>query len=621
MANGKIILTALLAAALLLAPASALNDLQVTLAPVWIRSLSDQQMTITLTNLPTSRDSVNELRIPKPAIAETTLTCGAAPEGWNLASPFGSAICAYATDSNPIVPNSTFTIGLTATFGKGYPINLTLVAKDNGTESAQSTHLLAVGYDGEPPADITLASPAPGSWQRAGLGIYFDATASDDNSGIAECFVILSPVQDLGSLEHKKEDGSCRGIVMLPSSLAEGKHVLRLTERDAAGNPRSKDVEIRVDNTPPKIKSLYFSGAPGFVRPGSEFTLTVQLEDKGSGFAASTVGADLSKITGSPSDVDAKADGCDSQGCYWKRTASAGLSDGAQLAYAVFASDIAGSGIAYRDGAVAADSRKPEIRIITDIEPITTASSFQLNFAVSEAREGSGADRRATHALLDGADLGAICSGEGSLSCSAQVSAADGKHVLKISSADAVGNIADEAAAEFTVDTAAPAISRLSASFRLLSGGLVISADVSDATTDVKRAWVLVKTEGMPDRRIDLARNGDEWSSQIVAEPDLKREYSLEFSAEDSAGNGASESMGANLFQIFVVGALAHLFAAALLAVFLYWAYSRTIKKHKVVGHYRSYRPETLGEKLEKFWFDLTRRKRYQQKKLEEGKE
>jgi hypothetical protein len=128
----------------------------------------------------------------------------------------------------------------------------------------------------------------------------------------------------------------------------------------------------------------------------------------------------------------------------------------------------------------------------------------------------------------------------------------------------------------------------------------------------------VIKKAGEPDQTLELKKSGNEWSAVFRPYPDLKREYSLEFYGTDSAGNVASSTMQANLFQIVVVGLLTHIFAGVLLVVFLYWAYTRTIKKHKAAVHYESYHPETFGEKLEKWWFGLTKRKpKHFQKKLE----
>ncbi|MFH0962031.1 MAG: hypothetical protein V1820_05080 [archaeon] len=602
--------SSLLFAFFLVAPIFASNELQAEVSPKWVNTLSETDYVLDFENLAASADAVNEIRIPKPANNATKITCGSAPAGWDLASPFGTAICAYATSESPIQPGGLERIPLKISFAE-LPLNITILAKDNGTDNVQTRFVLGISFDNTTPAEIKISSPAPDSWERQGLGIYFDATADDADSGISSCTVSLGSTF-LGSLNYSKEDGKCKGIVYLPERVPEGKQVIVVSERDAAGNEKTHLVQITVDNTPPKIKRVEIRDigglVSGFVRPGTGFEIVAQIEDGGSGFSESTVEADISKLVGVDGAISIKPEKCDVSSCKWTGTVASAAQDGEILSFVVFASDKAGSGIALSDSVARVDSENPLISVSGTVEDISSRSKVPLSFSVTDGSDGSGISTEGIVVELDGAQVEKSCTGG---NCLIDIEFSDGKHILKILANDNVGNPATPYSKEFRVDTKGPSISAATVKYRILSSltGVLIQATISDATTDVKSAQIV-----SAGKTIELSRNGAIWSGVVVPQADLKLVSEIEIFAEDYAGNRASAKIDEKLFQVVVAGILSHVFGGILLAVFLYWAYSRTLKKRNVTAHFESYKPETFREKLEKFWFDLKRKLKFPRK-------
>lgn len=592
--------------ALVLAPVFPYNELQAGLSPSWVNSLSEREYFLNLENLPTSPDGVNELRIPKPLSAETKIVCGSAPEGWDSASPFGNAICAYATSEKPIAPGEKVQIPLKISFAS-LPLNITLVANDNGPENAQNTFILKINFDNTTPSEIRLSAPLKDSWERQGRGVYFDASAEDSESGISSCRVYLGGLL-LGSLNYTRGDseGKCAGIVYLPEKMEEGVHQLSLVQTDLAGNTQSAEVRLTIDNTPPKISGAKLrdvGGAlsGGFVKPGANFELVSAIKDFGSGFAASTVEADISKLTGVDTEISVRPDSCDESSCTWTGAVKSSARDGEKLTYVVFASDKAGSGIGYFDDSVVVDSEKPSIVIEgAGIEEISSKSKMPIRFSVSDAPGGSGISPGEITFIVNGEEKPVECAK--TANCVANLDLPDGKHVVRITARDGVGNTGDSYEKEIVVDTLGPKVGKVDLKYRLLSAplGVVIEATISDASTDVKSAKAVVDGKEMA-----LARDGAVWRGIFSPDADLGKVSSVEISAVDFANNPASEKVEHSLFQLVVVGLLSHIFFLALGLAIIYWMYGATIKKKKVVGHFESYKPETFGEKAEKFWFDL----------------
>ncbi len=594
--------------ALILAPVFPYNELQAELSPSWVNSLSEREYFLNLENLPTSPDGVNELRIPKPLSTETKIVCGAAPEGWDLASPFGNAICAYATSENPIDPGEKVQIPLKISFAS-LPLNITLVAKDNGPENAQNTFILKVNFDNTTPSEMRISAPIKNSWERQGRGVYFDASAEDLESGISSCKVYLGSLL-LGSLNYTRGDseGKCAGIVYLPEKMEEGVHQLSLVQMDLAGNTQSAEVGLTIDNTPPKISGAKLhdvggSLSGGFVKPGATFELVASIKDFGSGFSASTVEADISKVTGVDTEISVRPDSCDESSCTWTGAVKNSARDGEKLTYVVFASDKARSGIGYFDDYVVVDSEKPSIVIEgAGIEEISSKSKMPIQFSVTDATGGSGISTGEIIFLVNGEKRPLECTKDAN--CVANLDLPDGKHSVRITAPDGVGNRGDTYEKEIVVDTLGPKVGKVDLKYRLLSAplGVVIEAVISDASTDVKSAKAVI--DG---RELALARNGAVWRGIFIPDKDFWKTSSIEISAVDFANNPSSEKVEHNLFQLVVVGLLSHIFFLALCLAIINWLYWATIKKKAVVGHFESYKPETLGEKLEKFWFDLGR--------------
>gem|GEM_PF-5511492 len=590
----------------LVSPAVSYNELQAELSPSWVNSLSEKEYFLNLENLPTSPDGVNELRIPKPVYAETKIVCGAAPAGWDLASPFGNAICAYATSEKPIAPGEKVQIPLKLTFAS-LSLNITLIAKDTGTENTQNTFILKVNFDNTTPSEIRVSAPIKNSWERQGRGVYFDASAEDLESGISSCRVYLGSLL-LGSLNYTRGDseGKCAGIVYLPEKMAEGVHQLSLVQADFAGNTQSAEVGLTIDNTPPKISGAKLrdvggSLSGGFVKPGANFELVASIKDFGSGFAASTVEADISKLTGVDTEISVRPDSCDESSCTWTGAVKNSARDGEKLTYVVFASDKAGSGIGYFDDSVVVDAEKPSIVIEgAGIEEISSKSKMPIRFSVTDAPGGSGISTGEIIFLVNGEKTPLEYTKDAN--CVANLDLPDGKHIVRITAPDGVGNPGESYEKEIVVDTLGPKVGKVDLKYRLLSAplGVVIEATISDASTDVKSAKAVI--DG---REIALARDGAVWRGIFSPDKDLGKVSSVEILAVDFANNPSSEKVEHNLFQLVVVGLLSHIFFLVLGSAIIYWMYGATIKKKAVVGHFESYKPETFGEKAEKFWFDL----------------
>ncbi len=605
------------------------SDISISITPEWINSLANRTFTLYFESGPTSVDAVNEIRIMKPAVSRTSITCDSRISEWDLASPFGTAVCAYATSTNPLAAGMKMQVSLHVTFGEGYVYNLTVLTTDNGTENSETTYLVPIKLDRTAPQEIALTSPASGSWYKEGAGVYVEGSAEDMESGFASCTASIDPFIGYGTptqLNYSSVENNCKGIFALPAVMQEGKHFLVIDEYDVAGNRQTRQVELNIDNTPPVISGIEArnlgSEKPGFVRPGAEVVVKADIRDSGSGFSAATISADLHRLTGKGADVQVQPSFCDAASCSWKVVADPSGEAGGRALITVFGTDRSSSGSVFKEAGAIFDSRKPAIKLQAEVPAISAASSLQLPFAVQDDLGGSGVDSASASVLIDSGPIKVTCTKEGVCTSSAE-GLSEGAHALEIAASDYAGNAAEPVRKDFTVDTRPPAMPKVSATFKLLGGldKVTLSAEVSDETTPVTKVVALVTETGGAPQTVELYNAGDgkTWAAAFAPRTDLKAGYSVEFSAADAAGNVQKGVMEANLFQIVVVGLLVHAFAFVLVAIFLYWAYTKTVRKHRLEAHYEGYTAETLGQKIDSFWFRLTgllSRKRHYQKKL-----
>ena len=120
---------------------------------------------------------------------------------------------------------------------------------------------------------------------------------------------------------------------------------------------------------------------------------------------------------------------------------------------------------------------------------------------------------------------------------------ADGHHTLKAIAYDAEGNSAEDQIT-ITIDNTAPVISSVShqPSAPVEGEVVVVTAHISDATTDVHHATLYYRVNGGAWKSLDMEAIDGGWSAAIPAqEAGAKVEYYVE--AVDEAGNTATSSI------------------------------------------------------------------------------
>ena len=450
----------------------------------------------------------------------------------------------------PIDSTSTaLSIGSDANSGERFKGTIDEVAVYPGALSAQrvQTHYSVARTDSIAPT-VTLSTPAQGSSTNDATPTFSGraGTALGDSTSVTvEVYsgtaASGTPVQTLTATPN----GTGAWSVDATAALAEGTYTARAEQTDDSGNTGvSATSTFSVDTTPPAVTlatpasgsatqsaTPTFSGSAGTAAgDGTAVTVRVYAGTSASGTALQTLTATRG-ATGS-----------------WSVAASAPLADGTYTAIAL-QSDAAGNGGSSAANTFAVDAAAPAITLTTpsngtstnDPTPTfsgragtATGDSATVTVSVYAGTSASGTAVQVLSATRDAA---------GSWSVDPASPLAEGTYTAKAEQVDGAGNVGASAAATFTVDTTAPAITLTSppSGSSTDDAAPTFAGTAGAGPTDLPSVTVEVyngtTASGTPVRTLTATRGtGGSWSVDLSS-PLAQGTYTALAAQSDVAGN------------------------------------------------------------------------------------
>ena len=413
-----------------------------------------------------------------------------------------------------------------------------------GTSTADASTQLTVDT-GTPMVRIT--APAAGMTVVNGADVTITATVADGtkSSGISTVTADVSAVDSTqtAAIALSMADGAYSGsfTISAANTANDGSPAIVVEATDNAGNAGSATVVVTLDNTAPLISS----SSVDMMNVKSGDTLEVSAMITG----ATNVSADVSGLNAATPKIDLMD--ADKDGTYTGSVTVTAADDG-EKTITITAADAAASST--DTVMVTLDNTMPTVEASADLTHAKNGDTVMLTATVSEA-----ATVTAAVAMLDTTQLSVDLMDDdsdgtytGSVTISADNTAADGAQAITVTATDAAGN-SGTASVSVTLDNTAPEVTEVSVLPSPTRNGetVTISAMVSEASTVTVDVSMLDTMQTEMVTLTDADGDGTYTGSHTISEENDADNgtHTVTVTATDDAGNSGSDTGTVNLIN------------------------------------------------------------------------
>ena len=326
--------------------------------------------------------------------------------------------------------------------------------------------------------------------------------------------------------------------------VSDGAYDITVTATDAAGNEGMDTAMVTIDNAMPTVSA---SADKTHAKNGDTVMLTATVSE------ASTVTADVSMLDTTQTKVtlmDPDGDGTYTGSVTISADNTAADGSKAITVTATDAADNSGTGSV----SVMLDNTAPTVSALADPTHAKAGDTVMLTATVSEAATVTAAVAMldTTQLSVDLMDADSDGTYTGSVTISADNTAADGSKAIAVTATDAAGN-SGMASASVTLDNTAPEVTEVSVDPSPTRNGktVTISATVSEASTVTADVSMLDTMQTEMVTLMDADGDGTYTGSHTISEENDADNgtHTVTVTATDDAGNSGSDTGTVNLIN------------------------------------------------------------------------